>query len=425
MQVGRDVLAEHRELGVPVAPGDVAEELVVAAVLAYEEEDVLDRPVGAQDGVHRRCGRVGGALLVVGRARERDDLGVVGQRHEPGRPDHEVGVVADPAEDVGRGRLGVERPEDRIGRVRGVGPVRVGADAHPFGRDVVEHGALRRLRGEHRLGLVRGGDAPDLVPRVGLVGIPLLGVSLVGHADDDDLVGSRIRHEQARAVGRQRHRDGLGAKTGGAPHEQGGLDHAVGKVHDRDLVAPGDRDEGARAVGAHCETLRMRQRRSDGDVAHLHCGAEIDDRQRARRLVGDEARSAVRQDRGPIGVAAGRDVPHGIVGHVHDRRRTGEVEGHQQRRAVRRYRELLRPRGGGRGQAGPRRRVRLQGRRILLRGDRDGAQLGRLSAGGRVLDDVHDIAVRPRQPVLGRRPPRVRQSRDIDESVVGVDRDTA
>ncbi len=119
---GRHLLAEQRQRLVAVAARDVAEHLVVGAVLAHDVEDVLDRPAGAQ---HRRLR----ALVGVGRLQVAvGDLRELLERLR-GRD------LLDAGQAVGQdGRAGVLEQVVVVGDVR-VRAVRVRARAVALGRE--------------------------------------------------------------------------------------------------------------------------------------------------------------------------------------------------------------------------------------------------------------------------------------------------
>ncbi len=267
---GRHVLAEHRQLGVAVAAADVAEHLVVAAVLAHHEEDVLDRPVGAQ-----RCVR-GGRLRVARvdlRARPGgeplDDLASEGSRHQARAAAitrAEVRGPADRAEDVGRRRERVEGPEDGVGGdASGSVPRGVGADADALARR--RTGAGRRALalgrgGDHGLGLPRpSGCAPPGSSRARACGVAAGRRMTAISSAPDSATNSRAPS----GTERQRHRHR--AQAGAASHRDRALDGSLRRSTTTTWSQGRERDVGTCPARVDDDALGVRERGADGDVA--------------------------------------------------------------------------------------------------------------------------------------------------------------
>ena len=241
-----------------------------------------------------------------------------------------------------------------------------------------------------------------------------------GQADDRELVGAGQGDEQPPAVRRDGERDRRRAEPLRAPDgDRRRQLHRLG-VDDGDLIGVGDRDERAVGLRVHRDGLGVREVRPDRDVLDLRGGIEVDHRDGARRLVGDQTGLAVGQDRRAVGVVAGLDVGDGLGLDVDDRGRVGEVERDEQPAAVGRDGESVGPAVLGRR----RRREALHGGRARRRRDVDRPGLPRGAGAAVVTEDVDDVAALARGVVghlLGlvarlRRRRRRRRSRGWDPS---------
>ena len=218
VHVGGHARAEDGQVRVAVAAPEVAEELVVGAVLAHHEEDVLDGAAGAQ----RRPGggllRVRGWTWRVAAGESCLTLASDGSCISPAWPRTIAGRYVVP-DSEGRRRLWSERwiegPEDGVGGVGRHGPGRVRADADAPGGDVEE---LRRATAA----------GPESSPRPG--GRPPSGSgppasrsarawSAARQPDDGDLVGARLGGEQAGPVGPRATATGIVPRPGAPPTE--------------------------------------------------------------------------------------------------------------------------------------------------------------------------------------------------------------
>ena len=321
---------EQLQAGIAVAAGIVAQHLVVGAVLAHHVEDVLDRAVGPDWGVGRRTARVDRANLA------RGDTGELPQARVAGEVE-DAGVAGDQVGQVGHA-VGVV-----VGGSQRRGAVRVGTDAQPLGGDVDQPQARARPGprraalggGGHVSGVVGGGDAPDQ-----LVGGP---AAAPGQPEHGDLVGAGLRHQQAAAVRRDADVHRRRAQALGPVDGERALDLEPLGVDHRHLVGVGDRDVGPIGPGVDRDRLGMRQVRPDLDVLDLARGRQVDDRDRAVRLVGDQPGAPVAGDRRPVGIMADVDVAHLLAVGVDDRRGVGQVQRDQQGMPVGRHRQAVGP----------------------------------------------------------------------------------
>ena len=360
VHVRRDPLTEQGQCRCAVAAMVVTEHLVVGAVLADEEEHVLDRTAGAQRRAARCALRIGGDHLPVGElgvatdlrvGRHRQDTRAPGAQHRAPRMQEQVVVIR---------------------RVR-VWAVAVRPGAESLRRDP-QQTSLRRLD-VGRIGERR--DPADRRPR--------------RQREDRELVGGGLRREQSPTVRRHRHRDrALPGTLRALDGHDLGHPHRV-RVDHRDLIDVRDRDVRARALRIDRDALWVRQVAGDLDVLALGGARERDHRHGPRALVGDEARLPVLENRRAVWIGAGLHVPHRARVRVDDRRRVGEVERHEQRASVRRDREAVRPRL----LAGRLRREALRHRSERRRRYRDRPGLACRPGPEVVVEDMDHIAAAP------------------------------
>ena len=200
MVIGSDGLGEEAKMGVALAFGQVAEDLVVGPILLDDVDDILDRrgianPSG--DGVSGRhlLAPHGRRVATAKRAALVDRPGV---RRHLGRVGH------------GNDRQGsLEEPRDILAnrpafpcRVHGVGPIAIGPRALAF---AIGHVDRLAVTGEpHRSGIPAGGNETERRAGPGFLDV-----------DHGEVVGVGIGDQQDRFIGRERQCAG-GAARGSA-----------------------------------------------------------------------------------------------------------------------------------------------------------------------------------------------------------------
>ena len=212
--IRRNALAEDRQRRVAAALRQIAEHLIVRAVLLHDVEDVLDR----RRLVRGLPAQLGSVLEHLPReALEHRAIGVRDQRQRPARA---------------RAALQVAAPARRIGD-------HVVARSRARALAVRDDQRARARKHAHRSRVPAGRQESDR-----------LRAARLAHVEDRDVVRARVRDVQTLAlrverepVGRIAHR--LARRAGGAQH----LDGAAGRhVNDRDAVDVRVGDEHARAV---------------------------------------------------------------------------------------------------------------------------------------------------------------------------------
>ena len=246
VMVRRDRLRERVELGIAVGALEIAEDLIVRAILVGDVDDVMD--LRAQERHHRVVdGAIANVVVRIDLRRERRERRRVGN-----------GKVEEPRFLLCPSVLVLERRVARFACGRRV-PVRWVGTRIALLVDDVERGTVVRDRDARRIPTRR--DAPE--------------DAFIREVDDRERVLRAERHVETRAVGRKRQSVCVRTRetVAGSREQNGRRDRFARRIDDGDRVAVAVHDVERRAIRREREVVRPV---ADGDFVHATGAIDTD-----------------------------------------------------------------------------------------------------------------------------------------------------